>query len=162
MKKKKPHEDQGPILVPVDFSAHSVVALLWAADLCQRLDAPLRVMHVIHDPESAPGYYFRSKKKKVMRRIEEAALEMMEEYLDGVVREHPEIDILKDLEPILVPGLPVTRILEVAEEIGARMIAMASQGRTGLPHFLLGSKAVRVVQLSPIPVTIVKGSGRAD
>jgi universal stress protein A len=36
------------------------------------------------------------------------------------------------------------------------MIVMGSQGRTGLAHLLLGSKAERVVRLSPIPVTIVK------
>jgi nucleotide-binding universal stress UspA family protein len=33
---------------------------------------------------------------------------------------------------------------------------MGSQGRTGLSHVLLGSKAEQVVHLSPIPVTIVK------
>ena len=38
----------------------------------------------------------------------------------------------------------------------AHHIVIGSQGRTGLPHFLLGSKAERVVRLSPIPVTIVK------
>ena len=31
-----------------------------------------------------------------------------------------------------------------------------SQGRTGLKHIMLGSKAEQVVNLSPIPVTIVK------
>ena len=36
------------------------------------------------------------------------------------------------------------------------MIIMGSQGRTGLPHLLLGSKAERIAQLSPIPVTVVK------
>ncbi len=55
-------------------------------------------------------------------------------------------------------GLPITRILEVAEEIGAQLIVMGSHGRTGLPHLLLGSKAEKVAQLSPIPVTIVKNS----
>lgn len=33
---------------------------------------------------------------------------------------------------------------------------IGSQGRTGLSHLLLGSKAERVVQLSPLPVTIVE------
>ena len=48
------------------------------------------------------------------------------------------------------------RILEVAEKSGAQQIVMGSLGRSGLSHLLLGSKAQRVVQLSPIPVTIVK------
>ncbi len=53
-------------------------------------------------------------------------------------------------------GLPATRILEVAHALGAQLIVMGSRGRTGLSHLLLGSKAQRVVQLSRIPVTIVK------
>ena len=53
-------------------------------------------------------------------------------------------------------GLPVTRILETAENIDARMIVMGSQGLTGLAHLLIGSKAEQVVRLSKIPVTIVK------
>ena len=38
------------------------------------------------------------------------------------------------------------------------MIIIGSHGRTGLSNLLLGSKAVNVVQLSPIPVTVVKTS----
>ena len=59
-------------------------------------------------------------------------------------------------------GLPVNRILEVAKKSDARMIVMGSQGRTGLKHALLGSKAEQVVHLSPIPVTIVKADKTAD
>ena len=61
-----------------------------------------------------------------------------------------------DTERVIVKGIPATRILEIAETRHARLIVMGSQGRTGLPHLLLGSKAERVVQMSPIPVTIVK------
>ena len=55
-------------------------------------------------------------------------------------------------------GTPVTRILEVAKKKQASMIIIGSHGRTGLSHLLVGSKAERVVQLSPIPVTVVKSS----
>ena len=55
-------------------------------------------------------------------------------------------------------GIPVTRILETANKIGARMIVMGSQGRTGISHVLLGSKAEQVVHLAGIPVMIVKDS----
>jgi nucleotide-binding universal stress UspA family protein len=36
------------------------------------------------------------------------------------------------------------------------MIVMGSQGRTGLSHVLLGSKAEQVVRLASIPVMIIK------
>ncbi|RKY18690.1 MAG: universal stress protein [Planctomycetota bacterium] len=153
-------EHDGPVLVPVDFSPYSADALTWAARLCERIGAPLAVLHVVHDPESAPGYYGQAQGEEHLQRIEEAAASMMDAFLANVAAEHPDIGLLKTLAPTLVPGLPVTRILEVADKLGASMIAMGSQGRTGLPHLMIGSKAQRVAQLSPIPVTIVKCPGR--
>ena len=47
------------ILVPVDFSAHSQAALVFAAQLAKHLDASLLVLHVVHDPAEEPGYYKR-------------------------------------------------------------------------------------------------------
>ena len=149
-------KDQGPVLVPVDFSPPSAAALAWAARMCGCISAPLLVLHVAHDPESAPGYYVRSKRKKHLRRIEEAAAEMMEDFLAQVAEDNPKNKLLQGVESMLVHGLPVTRILEVADKVDASMIVMGSQGRTGLPHLLLGSKAERIAQLAQVPVTIVK------
>jgi len=63
---------------------------------------------------------------------------------------------IKKAKALLVVGTPVTRIVEVAEKKQVDMIIMGSHGRTGLAHLLVGSKVQRVVQLSPIPVTVVK------
>lgn len=148
-------DNDQPILVPVDFSAHSEAALRWAAVAAERYDATLIVLHVVHDPESAPGYYNVAPDDGNLRQREEAAQEYLETFLERM-RIHPEIRRVGEMRTRLVTGLPATRILEVAKEERARMIVMGSKGRTGLGHMLLGSKAERVVQLSPIPVTIVK------
>jgi len=146
-----------PILVAVDFSEYSAQALIWAAGMSKCMKAPLLVLHVVHDPESAPGYYKHSKKwKKHLVRMEDAAAEMMDEFVDRLRRAHPETPGLQSPDIKLVIGLPVTRILEVAEKTHAQMIVMGSQGRTGFSHLLLGSKAEKVAQLASIPVTIVK------
>lgn len=144
-----------PILVPVDFSAYSRAALRWALVAADCLDAPLEIVHVVHDPEAGPGFYARPKRKGFLRRMEEAAAEMMEEFIADFRRDHPEMNDL-EVRTELVIGLPASRILEVAESINARLIVMGSQGRTGLGRFLIGSKAQRVAQLARIPVTIVK------
>lgn len=72
----------------------------------------------------------------------------------------PGLKSLEDAKTRLVKGLPATRIIEVADKIGARMIVMGNRGRTGLDHLVVGSKAEQVVRLSPIPGTIVK-AGKA-
>lgn len=149
------------MLVAVDFSQFSEKALLWGEYAARCFDARLVVLHVVHDPGSAPGYYERAKKrKKHLLRIEEAASEMMADFLEEMCQKYPELPT--QLDHRLVVGLPITRILEVAEEIGAQLIVMGSRGRTGLPSMLLGSKAEKVAQLSPVPVTIVKNSDPAD
>ena len=146
-----------PILVAVDFSAYSAKALIWAARLSELLEVPLKVLHVVHDPESAPGYYKHSKKwKNHLLRMEEVSAEMMAEFVDRIRQEHPKMPRLQSLDTQLVVGLPVTRILEVAKKSKAQMIVMGNQGRTGLSHLLLGSKAEKVAQLASVPVTIVK------
>lgn len=155
MPKKK---DKGPrvppILAPIDFSASSEAVLKWAAEAARRYHAPLLVLHVVHDLAAAPGYYHS--KKGRLRRLEDGAGDMMKDCMKHFDKKYPELEIGKLATTELVIGLPVNRILEVAEKSDARQIVIGSQGRTGLPHLLLGSKAERVAQLARVPVTIVK------
>ena len=74
----------------------------------------------------------------------------------ATVKDNPEVKLLKKVESMLVVGLPVNRILEVAKKRGASMVVMGSQGRTGISHLMLGSKSEQVVHLCPAPVLIVK------
>ena len=146
------------ILVAVDFSPPSAEALLWGARAAEAFGDGITILHVVHDPEAAPGYYRAKKHNKHVRRLENAASDMLDEFVDGLVAAHPELTALGTAERTLVVGIPVSRILEVAESTDARLLVVGSNGRTGLSHLMLGSKAERVAQLSPIPVTIVKSS----
>jgi len=152
MAKKTP---TSTILVPVDFSPHSKEALLFAAKLAERLVAPLVILHVIHDPGDAPGYY-PQKDPKHPHRIPDIAAEMMADFIKKTAEENPSLPTILQAEIKMVTGLPVTRIIEVAEQYKPQMVVMGSKGRTGLAHLLLGSKAEQVVRLCPFPVTIIK------
>lgn len=149
-----PKGKQRPILVPVDFSPHSEAALAYAAKLAGCLDASLLVLHVVHDPAEAPGYYKRKKKK--LQKMEDAAEEMMVEFIQQISAKHPELTPITKAKRMQVSGLPVTRILEIVDKEQPQMVVMGSQGRTGLAHLTLGSKAEQVMRLCPVPVTIVK------
>ena len=145
-----------PILVPVDFSSHSETALINAAELAEKLDSDIIILHVVHDLNDAPGYYSVKGRNKQMRRMEDVAAEMLEEFFHKMRKKHSGLHTLQHATTMLVVGLPVNRILESAKKIRARMIVMGSQGRTGLARAMLGSKAEQVVRLAPIPVMIVK------
>jgi len=148
-----------PILVAVDFSPHSRAAAVFAGEFSQRLKSPLIFLHVAHDPSEAPGYYDKVQKKrtKALSSIEDKAKEAMKAFLESVRIENPDLKAtLEKAGSSVVIGLPVSRILEVIEQLEPSMVVMGSQGRTGLARLYLGSKAEQVVRLSPAPVTIVK------
>ena len=149
--------DNSTLLVAVDFTPFSEEALIFASHLAEKLSARLLVLHVIHDPAEAPGFYaHKGKKKKFLQSMEDAAEEMMQGFMKKMRKAHPGQKPIKEAKPLLVVGTPVARILEIAKKKKADMIILGSHGRTGLSHMLVGSKAERVVQLSPIPVTVVK------
>ena len=158
-KRRKSAGGDGPVLVAVDFTPDSEAAVLWACDYAGCVGAGVVVLHVIHDPADEPGYY-RKAGEDLLRPMEDVAVEMMDRFLATLAEKESQagLDPLEGAERVLVKGVPATRILEIAQAKAARLIVMGSRGRTGLPHLLLGSKAERVVQMSPIPVTIVKAA----
>lgn len=146
------------ILVPVDFSDHSRAALLHACELADIIGAAVVVLHVVHDPGEMPGYYTTLIKKKRFSRIPDTAAEAFDEFMAKAIDAHPDLHSLRQAERFMVIGLPVSRILEVAAEAAPYLVVVGSQGRTGLKHLVIGSKASQVVQLCPVPVTVVKSN----
>jgi len=149
-------KSKDPILVPVDFSPASEEALCLGAKMAACLGAPLAIVHVVHDPGDAPGYYHVKGYKKQLRRMEDVAAEMLEEFIARIAAEHSELSSIERAERFVVVGLPVTRILQLVGKIGPAMVVMGSTGRTGLSRMMLGSKAEQVVRMCPVPVTIVR------
>lgn len=151
----------GTILCAVDFSPDSEAALRWACDQAERDNARLVLLHVVHDPASAPGFY-RKPGKGALQPMEEVAKEMFAEFLTKFRTHYPQAGNPDRIESKLVTGLPSGRIVEVAEDIAASLIVVGSRGRTGLPHVMLGSVAQRVAQIAKPPVTIVKAPQGAE
>lgn len=145
------------ILVAVDFSPVSDDVMTCASELAERLDKHLVILHVVHDPGEAPGYYHVKGHDKVLRRIEDVAREMFDKFLARTRKRLPDNRRLRRSKTLLPTGLPVTRILEVVTRLQPWMVVMGSKGRTGMAHVMLGSKAEQVVRLCPVPVMVVKG-----
>ncbi len=47
-------------------------------------------------------------------------------------------------------------IARYARELGVDLVVMGTHGRTGLRHAVMGSVAVDVLRLAPVPVTVVR------
>lgn len=143
------------VLVAVDFSDDSQAALLWACHYSDLTARPLVVLHVIHDPASDPGFY-KDETRKELEPMQDVAERKMDDFLTKTKERHPEYASLARAETHLLPGLPPSRIIEVARLLKASVIVMGSRGRTGLSNILLGTVTDRVVKLATRPVVVIK------
>ncbi len=150
-------EEQGasPVLVAVDFSDDSRAAFLWAYNYASACGMPLLVLHVVHDPGEAPGYY-KHDTSGAMRTMKELAVSMLDDFLIEMADVVPNRKGMENITTVLESGLPVAQVLKTAKASGASCIVTGSQGRTGLKHLLVGSKAEQIVRLATVPVTVVK------
>ncbi|MDH3235437.1 MAG: universal stress protein [Alphaproteobacteria bacterium] len=146
-----------PLLVAVDMSEDSRAALVWALEHAASAGMPVTVLHAVHDPAAAPGTYSRQASDPLAP-MADTAETMLLEFLADVEANHPELERLADAHTTVVEGLPAQTIVDEAMRNNARLIVMGSRGQTGLPKLLNGSTSQRVVQLSPIPVTVVKAN----
>jgi nucleotide-binding universal stress UspA family protein len=157
-----PSSQRRPILVPVDFSSSSEAALLFAAHFAGCAQAPLLVLHVVHEPRQDPGFYRRAAAaghSGLMRPLEDVARDMLVDFMAELERHESIRGALAGAGTRLVTGLPARRIQEVALHEDAALIVMGSHGRTGLSRLTVGSVAAEVARHSPVPVTVVKGPG---
>jgi len=139
------------ILVPTDFSEYSRQALSYAEMVAKTFDAKIVLIHVI----DTVSYMVAESVQwtEVYARLE-ATIQPM---LDGLIREAEKRGVAAKSK--LTQGVPYDQIVKTAENVNADLIVMATHGRTGMRHVLLGSVAERVVRLAPCPVLTVRSRG---
>jgi len=67
---------------------------------------------------------------------------------------------VKDIEKMVVRGVPFVEIIKTAREKNADLIVIGTHGRTGIDHMLFGSTAEKVVRKAPCPVLTVRMAGK--
>ncbi len=145
------------ILVAVDFSQGSRKALAFADKIASKFNTKMILLHVIHDPANAPGFYASKKPgKKVLRNLDEAAHKMMDDFVKKCLSKN------RKVEKRIVPGLPAAQVVYLAKKEKADLIVMGTHGLSGLKRLMIGSVVDKVMRASPVPVLAVpeKGGGR--
>jgi nucleotide-binding universal stress UspA family protein len=137
------------IVVGVDGSGHSAIALRWAIDEATLHNARLRVIYAFPALVSLAG----STASEYYPQVEKEA----EQVLDQALAELPG-DELGSLERVLVPGNPAKVLIEASNEAG--LLVVGSRGRGGFRGMLLGSVSHHCVQHSRCPVVVVRSGVR--
>ncbi len=134
-----------PIVVPLDGSKIAESALPIAARMAKLYSAPLSFVHVIEsDQVPNPGDLDRAR-------------EVFVSYVDDLVKSEGLGDTQKSTT--VVEGSPARAVLDIAGS--ARLIVLASHGRSGFQATLLGSVADKIVRGATVPVLVVPMGGPA-
>lgn len=139
------------ILCPTDFSESSEHALIYAFSFAQQYDATLYLLHVVEPLTPVPGVDMGpilsyDDRPNVLDRIQELLEETIPEGIKGKI----------GVKPLISRGAPFLEIIRTAREENIDLIVIATHGRSGLSHMLLGSTTEKVVRKAPCPVLSVK------
>ncbi len=141
------------ILVPTDFSDLSLQALKYAREFAATFGAQIHCLHVIDEayqywstmgPESAPI----GPAVEDLRSLAEGHMQRFaDEHLVGL-----------DYVPVsnVITGNPWSDIVQYALENTIDLVILATHGRGGLAHALLGSTTEKVMRKAPCPVLVVR------
>jgi nucleotide-binding universal stress UspA family protein len=132
------------ILVTTDLSPFSLAALDYAVSFGMLYSSKVYLLHVHEGKEGHQGRDAGGEHSDHDTRAP----------LDEFVRMH--VPSQTRLVAVVRLGNPAEEIKRFAHEEGIDLIVMASHGRTGLRHMVMGSVAERVVRLCSVPVLTVK------
>jgi nucleotide-binding universal stress UspA family protein len=135
------------VLCPVDFDANSPAAVHYAGRLALENGGRIYLLHVV--PWTVATVPIDA--SEVLAELKQSATERLrrlaKEKLDARVAADFVVTVATDA------GAEVVR---VAKELKADVIVMATHGRRGLSHLVLGSVAERVVRQAPCPVLTLR------
>ncbi len=137
------------MLVPVDFSEISLLALNHAAQVAKHFDNDLVLVNILEEDFLSSVFSFSKNDTK-----DELAKEALLNKLNTVAND------IKNKYGIACittakTGKIYKTIIETAEEYGCDCIIMGTHGASGVER-IIGSNASRVISYSTIPVIVVK------
>ncbi len=140
------------ILAPTDFSEVSKLGLRYALETARDVGAEVIVYHAIDF-----GADWHNRRAGFARNLLEESRRLLDKFL---AENFADCIDLVEVRQVVEFGAPYKNIVEEAASEAVDMIVMATHGRTGVDHFILGSIAEKVVAHAPCPVLVVPRRGR--
>jgi universal stress protein A len=143
------------ILAPIDFSELSMDATRAAMELAKDVGAEVHLVHVV-----APHHVFiplplatNAEQSRELAR-EAAMLEQAEEELNRIKKD--EFGDSKKVVTYAEVGHPAQKLVEYAKRNEIDLIMLATHGRTGAEHLVIGSVAEKLVRYAPCSVLVYR------
>jgi len=133
------------ILIPVDFSETSLLAIRHGVFIASFTKAELHLLHVVNLHYEAQDLFLPYVQID-QSQIENKAMEKLEALSDELQKEFG-----VSSSCIIRTGSPSFEIVHVAEELEISLIVMGTHGYAPLQVFIIGSVALKVLTKSPCP-----------
>ena len=142
------------ILVPTDFSHCADKALEYGKDFAKRFNAQLHVLYVVEPIETFAtiNCVEQSVYIDIIREVHTSATERMNKLQADLK------GFGYDAQCVVREGRPSETIVEYAKENSMSMICLATHGRSGLNHLLLGSTTEKILRKAECPVFVVRST----
>ena len=138
------------ILLPTDFSRLSLSAAQYAIDLAKQYDAKIHLLHVIEKtPPILAIHSLDLSEEKIIESIEQNAKESLDKTLAKLQK-----DTNVEFVTMLQKGIDYEEIVSYSKNNNIDVIVIATHGRTGILHTLLGSVAEKVIRYAKCPVLV--------
>ncbi len=136
------------ILVPIDFSEQSLIALEQSFNIAREYHAEITLLHVIEEGGALAKFFSKEQNEDIKKKVQKDL-----DKLAGTVEKKAKLVV----NTLVAKGSIYEKVAEVAELINATMIVMGTNGDDGKRKRFIGSNALRVARESTIPVITIKG-----
>jgi len=135
------------ILVPIDFSADSINALEHAIIIANKIDASVRLIHVVKSKKFEPPFVINEFTSILSNSIDDFMKRIIEKYAKKVKA---------GMDFKIREGKIYREICNQAKYDDAYLIIMGTHGVSGFEEKVIGSNAYRVVVNSPCPIITIR------
>ncbi len=140
------------IAVPLDGSELSLSILPYVEELAEVLGASLVLVHAVQPLDIHPGTEMTPTR---VGAILDDLLAQGQSLLTRIAQEIEARGKVK-VRSVVNIGFPVDEIVQVAQEVNAALIAMATHGRSGTGRWIMGSVANAVVRRTNLPCLVIR------
>jgi nucleotide-binding universal stress UspA family protein len=143
------------ILIPTDFSSYADKAFDEGLMLAKQFKAEVYLLHVVDDIRQCAVDYCLT--QEFVDAYRKDSMKASKEKLEASIKQNKEAAGVKVSANVRI-GAPYEEILKEEREKNIDLIVMASHGKTGFIHHLMGSVAERVSRGAKGQVMLVKAS----
>ena len=143
------------ILVPIDFSLHSEIAIKYSISFAKQFNATIELIHVVEPMVYAGDVTFNQASFPVVdieyKKRDEEKLYLL---IEDLKKEYKKISFHSAV------GVPFHEILSYAEEKKSDLIIMTTHSKSGFENIFFGSTSAKILRKAHCPILFVRSDER--